>query len=151
MQIHRLSRKICLLVAATVIGTSSLVSPAQTNGTVKGLKPIKTSRLIGMRVENRDGVEFGSVRDLALDLRGGRIQYALVASGGFLGVHSRLRPVPPRLLSAATAKRDTLSVKLGREDWDRAPTFRLSELQTLTRPDRFRAINEFYQHAMAEP
>jgi uncharacterized protein YrrD len=150
MQIHRFTRKICLTFAAAAVGLSSSLSPAQNDRDGKEIKPIPISRLIGMKVENPDGQEFGKLRNLALDLRTGRIQYAIVASGGFLGVRPRLRAVPPHLLSAATAKRDTLALKLALSDWNRAPSFRLSELPALSRPEQRQAINEYYRQANAE-
>src|SRR5262245_56188796 len=136
MQFHSVVPKICLMLLATAIGMANTPLSAQTNRGDKSIKPLKASKLIGMKVENRDGVEFGKLRDLALDPRTGRIRYAIISSGGFLGVRQKLHAVPPNLLSAATAKRDTLALQLAIDDWKRAPTFRLSELPALTRPER---------------
>jgi PRC-barrel domain len=150
MPIKCIMRRTVALLAAALVVMSVTPLAAQTNPVVKEFKPIKVSQLIGMKVENRDGEEFGRLRDLALDLRTGRIKYAIVASGGFLGVQARLRAVPPHLLSAATAKRNTLALNLAMASWIKAPTFRLSELPALARADRGEAINRFYQHAMAQ-
>src|SRR5438132_1626221 len=102
MLIDPIKRKMFSLVAAASLATSIVSLPAQTNPAVIEIKPIKASRLIGLKVENRDGEEIGKLRDFALDMRTGRIKYAIVASGGFLGVQAKLRAVPPHLLSAAT-------------------------------------------------
>jgi sporulation protein YlmC with PRC-barrel domain len=42
-------------------------------------------RLIGWTVEDRRGCVLGTVRELLLDLDTGRLAYAVVASGGFVG------------------------------------------------------------------
>lgn len=44
-----------------------------------------TDRLVGWTVEDRDGCVLGTVRELLLDLDTGRLAYAMVASGGFVG------------------------------------------------------------------
>lgn len=44
-------------------------------------------------VKNKDGEEFGTVRDFLVGAEG-RIRYAILAHGGFLRVRDRLIPVP---------------------------------------------------------
>ena len=50
--------------------------------------------LCGWMVIDGLGDSVGSVRDLVLDLERGRVAYAVVASGGFLGVGEKLIAVP---------------------------------------------------------
>jgi sporulation protein YlmC with PRC-barrel domain len=150
MLTQTVTRKTGWLLAAALIALFAAPLFAQTNQAVREIRLIKASRLIGLKIEDRDGEEIGKLRDLVLDLQGGRVKYAVVASGGFLGVRSRLRAVPPHLLSAATAKRNTLALNLAGANWDVAPTFRLFEYPSLARTDRSRAIDEFYKQATAE-
>jgi sporulation protein YlmC with PRC-barrel domain len=62
----------------------------------------KASDLIGTKVENLYGQWLGSLQDLALDLHGGQVKYAIISSGGFLGVGKRMRVVPSHLVSTGT-------------------------------------------------
>jgi sporulation protein YlmC with PRC-barrel domain len=100
--------------------------------------------LVGTRVENRDGQELGILRDFILDMKTGRVRFAIVASGGFLGFHSRYKPVPPDLLSAATAKRNVLGIDLTKADWNGAPSFHLSGMASLSSTST-EQIDSFYE------
>src|SRR5690348_17270259 len=61
--------------------------------------------LIGKRVESVRGETLGVVTDLVIDTRSGRLEYVIIASGGFAGIGRQQKPVPPGALSAATVKR----------------------------------------------
>src|ERR1051326_1734258 len=77
----------------------------------------RVSQLIGMKVEDRDGQGIGKLCELAIDPRTSRVQYAIIASGGFLGFSRKLRAVPAAFISAGTAKRDTLGVSFSQGQW----------------------------------
>lgn len=117
---------------------------AQTNHVSR---PIKAGYLFGKRVENPDGIELGTVRNLILDTRTGRMKYVILGSGGFLGVGTKLKVVPPDVMSAATAKRETLAIGITRERWRQAPAFGTSQIAALAQPDRTRQIASFYDQA----
>jgi sporulation protein YlmC with PRC-barrel domain len=50
--------------------------------------------LCGWMVVDRSGETVGSIADLMLDLDCGRVAYAVVASGGFVGVGEKIFAVP---------------------------------------------------------
>lgn len=54
----------------------------------------RASKIIGITVKNRADENLGSINDLALDPRDGRLAYAAVSMGGFLGVGDKLFAVP---------------------------------------------------------
>jgi sporulation protein YlmC with PRC-barrel domain len=116
-------------------------------------QPLKAEQVIGMKVENSDGQELGTVRNLVLDMRTGQLKYAALSSGGFLGVRSKLKLVPSQALSAATAKRDVLAINVTKERWDAAPVFKSSNLAAFADPNRSMQIAQFYRqpdaHAMS--
>ena len=47
---------------------------------------VRASKLIGMSIQNPEGKGVGSINDLVLDADTGRVQYAAVTYGGFLGI-----------------------------------------------------------------
>ena len=53
-----------------------------------------STKVIGTRVENSQGENLGKIESLMLDLREGRILYAVLSFGGFLGLGEKLFPVP---------------------------------------------------------
>lgn len=55
---------------------------------------LSASTLIGDSVMNSAGEELGSIKDIMLDLDSGRIAYAVLSFGGFLGLGDKLFAVP---------------------------------------------------------
>src|SRR3982074_687067 len=50
--------------------------------------------LDGNKVMSADGEHVGKISDIMLDVRGGRIAYAVLSEGGFLGMGSKLHAFP---------------------------------------------------------
>ena len=134
-----------------LVGLMFAIPLTSARGDTNAFRPLKASRLIGMKVEDRDGQQAGKLWDLALDLQNGRLKYVIVASGGVLGVRPKLRAVPPETVYAATTKRDTLGLHVIKAEFDRAPVVRASEIAALGQPERAAAIDRFYGHSPPEP
>ncbi len=71
-------------------------------GTMKGGYAILGSKFIGMEIENAQGENLGEVKDIMLDSKG-RVRYAAVSYGGFMGMGDKMYAVP---MEAFTFKRD---------------------------------------------
>ena len=54
----------------------------------------KASKLIGMEVRNDQGEDLGTIKDLVINLESGTVSYAVLSSGGVLGVGEKLLAVP---------------------------------------------------------
>jgi sporulation protein YlmC with PRC-barrel domain len=104
----------------------------------------KLGDVVGKAVRGSDNDELGQIRDLVIDPRSGQIHYAIVNSGGLLGIGGTRRAVP---FSALTRTGDDgdFQVNVDRDRWNRAPQFRENELPTLTRENRGREIYEHFQ------
>lgn len=63
----------------------------------------KASKLIGMEVQNEQGQNLGDIKDIVINLEKGTVSYAVLSSGGVLGVGEKLLAVP---LSAFTRSAD---------------------------------------------
>ena len=61
--------------------------------------------LIGNEVCNGDGDELGELKEIMLDVRSGRVAYAVLSFGGFLGVGEKLFAVPWSALTLDTMNR----------------------------------------------
>ena len=107
--------------------------------------PLRAQQLMGLKVEDTDGRTIGSIRNLILDTHSGQLKYAVIGSGGFLGVRSTLRLAPSQIMSAATTKRDTLAINTIMAHWIHAPVFRSSQLASLSEPDRAREIADYFE------
>lgn len=60
------------------------------------------STLDGTKVMSSDGEHIGKISDIMLDLRSGRVAYAVLAEGGFLGMGSTLHAIPWSALTLDT-------------------------------------------------
>ena len=57
-----------------------------------------STKVVGAKVENTKGENLGKIESLMLDLSEGRILYAVLSFGGFLGMGEKLFPVPTESL-----------------------------------------------------
>ncbi len=56
--------------------------------------PVTAKKLIGEPVVNPKGESLGKIEDLVIDPKSGRVDYAVLSFGGFLGVGDKLFAVP---------------------------------------------------------
>ncbi len=75
-----------------------------TTTTHNGRTALSATTLIGDSVVNRKGEDLGKIEDLMIEPEQGRVSYAVLSFGGFLGVGDKLFAVPMQTL------------KLSRED-----------------------------------
>ena len=61
--------------------------------------------LDGNKVLSSDGDDVGKVKDIMLDVRSGRIAYAVLSSGGFLGIGDKLLAIPWHALTLDTERK----------------------------------------------
>lgn len=55
---------------------------------------LSASTIAGDKVKNREGETLGTIKDLMIDTATGRIAYAVLDFGGFLGIQNKLFAVP---------------------------------------------------------
>ena len=92
----------------------------------------RASRIIGMDVVNGPGEKVGDIEDIVLD-RHGTVAYAVVSTGGFLGVGERLHAVPWRSLEANAAAGQFL-LDVDREKLGKVPGFDNSRFPDVNDP-----------------
>lgn len=84
----------------------------------------RSSTLTGMAVKNRQGEDIGKIEDMLIDIRSGKVGYAILSFGGFLGFGDKLFPIPWRELTVTFDEKDTyLVADLSKEFLDTAPSF----------------------------
>ncbi len=103
------------------------------------IRNARVSHVVGMKVENRDGERLGKINNLVMDMRSGEVTYAIVSSGGFLGVRPQVRAVPAKALSMATAKKGVVALDVSLRRWKRAPVWKDRDLNALKEIDTFYA------------
>jgi sporulation protein YlmC with PRC-barrel domain len=81
-----------LLLAAAALSVSRLAPGA-------GWDLIRATAFLQTVVVDNHGERIGEVHELVLDVRNGRVHYAVLEVGGFLGINEKLIPYPVSALS----------------------------------------------------
>ncbi len=76
------------------------VQPAKTYGLV-----LSASSLKGDNVVNHQGEDLGKIEEIMVDLDRGRIAFAVLSFGGFLGMGDKLFAIPWQAFSVDTAQK----------------------------------------------
>ena len=83
---------------------------------------ISASKVTGTNVYNTSGDWLGELHDVMIDKVSGKIAYAVLSFGGFLGVGERYHPLPWAALKYDT-RQGGYVVGITREQLQGAPTF----------------------------
>jgi len=65
---------------------------------------VPADKVQGTEVYNPAGENLGSIHDVMIDKKSGKVAYAIMAFGGFLGMGNNYHPLPWSLLKYDTAK-----------------------------------------------
>ena len=102
---------------ARITGTSHL-----DNRSGPGPEVMAASDFEGEDVVNRQGETLGDIEEIMLDVRSGRIAYAVLAAGGFLGLGEKYFAVPWRALTLDT-DRKCFILDVDKQRLENAPGF----------------------------
>jgi len=99
--------------------------------------------LVGNDVYNQKDEDLGDIKEIMLDIRSGRIAYAVLSFGGFLGMGEKLFAVPWDALKLDTVqKRFVLNVE--KDSLDDAPGFNKSDWPDMADPTWEKGIHAYY-------
>lgn len=87
---------------------------------------ISSSKVEGTHVYSPSGDKLGSIDDLVIDKASGRVRYAALEFGGFLGMGTDRYPLPWDQLKYDTAK-DGYVVNIDKAQLERAPRYTTDE------------------------
>jgi PRC-barrel domain len=87
---------------------------------------ISAGKVTGTSVYNTAGEHLGEVYDVMVDKRSGKIAYAVMSFGGFLGIGERYHPLPWATLKYDT-KQGGYVVGLTKQQLEGAPTYAANE------------------------
>jgi sporulation protein YlmC with PRC-barrel domain len=104
---------------------------------------LSASSLKGDKVVNRQGEDLGKIEELMVDLDRGRIAYAVLSFGGFLGMGDKLFAIPWQAFSVDTAqKRLILNAK--KELLEKATGFDKSNWPNMADPAWGSTLYKYY-------
>lgn len=97
-------------------------SPNYSTGTGPGPRLMTADTLTGDRVINLQGDTLGKITDIMLDVPRGRVAYAVMSSGGFLGLGEKLFALPWSALTL-DPQRECFVMDASAERFKKAPGF----------------------------
>ena len=83
---------------------------------------ISSHKVEGTSVYNAEGDQLGTVDSLMVNKTTGKVAYAVMSFGGFLGIGEKYHPVPWDVLKYDTSKEGYV-VNLTRDQLENAPTY----------------------------
>ncbi|MBN8840831.1 MAG: PRC-barrel domain-containing protein [Sphingomonadales bacterium] len=104
---------------------------------------ILSSRVLKEPVFNLAGTKIGHVNDLSVEKASGRVIYAIMSFGGFLGIGEKFHPVPWAVLQY-DIERDGFVVPLDETVLKDAPSYSADELRALGGVDYREALLGYY-------
>ncbi len=99
--------------------------------------------LIGDSVYNATGEDLGDIKEIMLDMHTGRVAYAVLSFGGFLGIGEKLFAVPWSALKLDTVQK-AFVLDASREQLRNAPGFDKDDWPDMSDPTWIQSVNSFY-------
>lgn len=104
-------------------------------------------------VYNRNDEELGTVKEIMIDMRSGKVAYAVMSFGGFLGMGDKLFAVPWKALTLDTENKHFV-LNIDKEQLEDAPGFDKDHWPNMADPIWAKAIYSYYgmdAHYQASP
>jgi sporulation protein YlmC with PRC-barrel domain len=111
---------------------------------------VPAGRVNGTTVYSRSGEKIAKVEDVAIEKVGGKVAYAILSFGGFLGMGENYRPVPWNMLHY-DARQGGFVIDCDKGQLEQAPSFRPDDLSGWTDFETRDAIYEHYRPYGAVP
>jgi len=107
---------------------------------------IAGDKVAGTDVYNTAGDSLGGIEDVMIDKRSGKIAYAVMSFGGFLGMGERYHPLPWSVLKYDT-RQNGYVVGLTKEQLKAAPTFGEADVPAWGDRKYESSIHDYYKAA----
>ncbi len=143
-------------VSASSISTSSAAAPSGTAGpevyssspsasaqAAPAMNLLKASDLKGDKVKNKANEDLGKIEEIMIQLDSGRIGYAVLSFGGFLGMGNKLFAVPWHAMSFDSGKREYI-LNMPKSELKNAPGFDKNNWPDTENPDWDKEVQGFY-------
>lgn len=111
---------------------------------VKGVAPVRASKLIGMEVYNHQDKHLGEIKDVVLDRDGKKIGYAVVGYGGILGLGDKLFAMPYKMLEYSTTRDSRVYISLDEQVLRDAPGFDKNAWPDKADASYYKQLDEYY-------
>lgn len=104
---------------------------------------ISSDRVEGTTVYNTAGDKIGHIDNLILDKRSGKVAYAVMSFGGFLGIGEEYHPLPWQSLDY-DERQEGYVVDISEDQLRKAPTLKRTEYDRLRDDAYGRSVYSYY-------
>ena len=104
---------------------------------------ISSDKVEGTAVYNREGEKLGSIHTVMIDKVSGKVAYAVMSFGGFLGIGDRYHPLPWNMLTYDTGQGGYV-VNLDQNQLKGAPTYGTSETPNWSDRSWGQQVHDYY-------
>jgi sporulation protein YlmC with PRC-barrel domain len=125
-------------------GGARIVSSAEEDHVGPGPRVMAAGTLEGDDVVNAAGDKLGTLDEIMLDVPSGRIAYAVLSSGGFLGIGDKLFAIPWRALTL-DADNECFVLDVSKERLEQAPGFDKDDWPSMANESWAREVHTYYQ------
>ena len=110
---------------------------------------LSASSLNGTNVRNLQGENIGDIKDLMIDWKNGKVVYAVLSFGGFLGLGDKLFAIPLESFTFESPEHNEFAVlDISKEKLENAPGF---DKDVWPQNANFTFIDSVYSHYGYEP
>lgn len=123
------------------VATGNASGPDTSHGPGPNLMGAVT--LVGNDVFNKAAEDVGDIKEIMIDMRTGRVSYAVLAFGGFMGVGEKLFAVPWEALKLDTENK-RFELDVNKERLEGAPGFDHNKWPDMADPTWAAGIHAYY-------
>lgn len=105
---------------------------------------ISADKVEGTSVYNRQNEKLGTVKTVMIDKRSGKVAYAVMSFGGFLGIGDEYHPLPWQTLDYDTGQEGYV-VDLDKKALEDAPRIRLDHDVDWENRDWGKEVHDYYK------
>lgn len=112
---------------------------------------LSATSMTGTDIHNLAGETLGQIKDLMVDWRKGHISYAVLSSGGFIGIGETLYPVPLEAFEFDTAGlKGKVILDISKERLMNAPSFDYDNWPQHKDEAFMKSVYDFYQSSIPD-
>lgn len=108
--------------------------------------PVKASSIIGTDVVNAKGDNLGDIKEVVIDPHTGKVAYAVVSFGGFLGMGEKLFAIPFSAFEYDVTKNEYV-LDISKEKLEAAPGFDSDHWPSMSDEKWNRDVSKYYDRS----
>lgn len=140
---------VAILTLAVGFAPAASAKNSDHGNKVRGLESAQNHRggvsahdLIGQDVASQDNQSLGEIQDLVIDTSANRVDYALISTGGVLGVGDTIRAVPFTAFQSGVVSRGALTLDVTKAKFEAAPRMDGKDVAVLA--SQHKSLNDYY-------